>query len=99
MSKTVYITRQALIELFNTKYGANFSPDTEFIFDEETVEAKTYTDYLKDQLSLTEKALELACEMICGLAVFDKLGYEKAVAENCEYFKTKAKEIIGNEQI
>ena len=52
---------------------------------------------LKEKLSLTEKALELACEMLCGLAVWDKLEFDKAIKDNCKYFLEQAKEMMKSE--
>lgn len=49
---------------------------------------------LKKQLALTEKALELACEMLCGLTVWDKLEFDKAIKDNCDYFKQQAEEMM-----
>lgn len=58
---------------------------------------------LKDQLVLTEKALELACEEVSGFYCSDYCGTEKD-CENCwyrdyytaEHFKTKAKEMMSD---
>ena len=51
---------------------------------------------LKKKLALTEKALELACEMLCGLTVWDKLGFDKAIKDNCDYFKQQAKKEMSD---
>ena len=53
---------------------------------------------LEAKLSLTEKALELACkELHCELENPDNELYTKSSDEYIEYFKTKAKEIGNNE--
>lgn len=51
----------------------------------------------ENELALTEKAFELACEMLCGLSVWDKLEFDNAIKDTCEYFKTKAKEMMESE--
>ena len=59
---------------------------------------------LKDQLALTEKALELACKEITGSCEYCsyKTTIECPVEANCldekiNYFKTKAKEMMKSE--
>ena len=59
---------------------------------------------LKDQLALTEKALELACKEITGSCEYCsyKTRIECPVEANCldekiNYFKTKAKEMMKSE--
>ena len=62
---------------------------------EDTLYFRQLLEIKDDQLSLTEKALELACEELGKVEVFDKEFME------CEsfydYFKTKAKEMMKSE--
>ena len=50
----------------------------------------------KDQLALTEKALELACEQIWAMSIWENTK-EEVVQDNIEFFKTKAKEMMKSE--
>lgn len=50
----------------------------------------------KDKLELTETALELACEQIWAMSIWENTKNE-VVADNIEFFKTKAKEMLKNE--
>ena len=53
---------------------------------------------LKQQLATAEKALELACkELHCELENLDNKLYTKSSDEYIDYFKTRAKEMLGNE--
>jgi Zn finger protein HypA/HybF involved in hydrogenase expression len=51
----------------------------------------------KDQLTLTEKALELACEEMNRIEA--KYGFAYLLSNDClvDYFKTKAKEMMKSE--
>ena len=51
------------------------------------------TERLEKQLAITEKALELACEHIK-----EDLKCDDTQDEIYNYFKNKAKEMLGNEQ-
>ena len=63
----------------------------DFILDNQHKEAIE----LKDQLALTEKALELACKELDKVEVFDKEFME--CDSFYDYFKNKAKEIMKSE--
>lgn len=60
-------------------------------------DAENKVEELKQQLAITEKSLELACEMLCGLAVWDKTEFDKAIKDNYDYFMAQAKEMLENE--
>lgn len=49
-----------------------------------------------DQLKTTEKALELACEYIHGMSIWED-SKEDVIADNIELFKAKAKEAIHDD--
>ena len=53
---------------------------------------------LKQQLTLTEKALELACkELHCELENLDNELYTKSIDEYIDYFKSKPKEMMKSD--
>ena len=52
---------------------------------------------LKQQLAITEKALELACEEIGRIEAKFGSAYIRANGYLLDYFKTKAKEMLENE--
>lgn len=51
-----------------------------------------------ERLSLTEKALELACEQIWAMSIWENTK-EEVIQDNIEYFKTKAKEMMKSDVI
>ena len=71
---------------------------------ERNKELREEKQQLKQQLAITEKALELACEEIAGSCEYCsyKTMIECPIEANCldekiNYFKTKAKEMLENE--
>ena len=65
---------------------------------------RTQIEQLQNQLAITEKALELACEEITGSCeyCYYKTIVEVLIEANCQdekinYFKTKAKEMMKSE--
>ena len=93
-------------EFFNAFACKDFNEFKDFIstFMLTPHEEQTLIRELKQQLAVTEKALELACEELTGSCAYCsyKTKIECPVEADCldekiNYFKTKAKEILENE--
>lgn len=93
-------------EFFNAFACKDFNEFKDFIstFMLAPHEEQTLIRELKQQLAVTEKALELACEEITGSCKYCsyKTMIECPIEADCldekiNYFKSKAKEMLGNE--
>ena len=61
--------------------------------------AKSYrndVERLEKQLTITEKALELACEQIWAMSIWENTK-EETIQDNIKFFKAKAKEMMKSE--
>ena len=59
-------------------------------------QVKEENQQLKQQLAITEKALELACKEIWAMSIWENTK-EETIKDNINFFKTKAKEMLENE--
>ena len=78
--------------------------DKAFLIETYEQPLRTQIEQLQNQLAITEKALEFACEEITGSCEYCsyKTMIECPIEANCldekiNYFKTKAKEMLENE--
>lgn len=75
---------------FRNKQGEEIEPTKDQLV--------VYIKSLHKEIKTLNKALELACEMLCGVTVWDnELVFDDALKDCCEYFKTKAKEMMKSE--
>lgn len=75
-----------MIELYESEYMKPVRSNEKFI---EHIDEFSHT---KDQLKITKKALELACEHIWGMSTWED-SKERVIADTVEFFINKAKEM------
>ena len=82
--KEYYPSNQTICEIINKQ-------------DKRIKELEEENQQLKQQLAITEKALELACEEIGRIEAKFGSAYIRADGYLLDYFKTNAKELLENE--
>ena len=75
-------------------YLSDPETDDELCFNCEMEEKEERIAELEKEKNILHKALELSCEFLCGLSIWDKLEYDNAIQENIDYFIQQAKESL-----